>query len=182
MKRISWVTDKKFKISQLHMPNIWEYCMVRSQCPPNSQRRDIIIFRGNMPSNITRIVCDIVPLWSGYMWGAQVMTRGWHVMMLSPTLGRGHLWRLLPVPGHSAPLPRLLLRLPLSPDHAGGQQQHRGQGEETWVVWYWEECHFRIDSKVSGFNRRVESVILHLRSKEFQNQVNDFTEGRWGYH
>ena len=42
----------------------------------------------------------------------------------------------------------------------------------------WEECHFRIDSKVSGFNRRVESVILHLRSKEFQNQVNDFTEGR----
>ena len=50
--------------------------MVRSQCPPNSQRRDIIIFRGSMPSNITRIVCDIVPLWSGYMWGAQVMTRG----------------------------------------------------------------------------------------------------------
>lgn len=42
----------------------------------------------------------------------------------------------------------------------------------------WEKCYFRIDSKVSGFNRRVESVILHLRSKEFQNQVNDFTEGR----
>ena len=138
------------------------------------------IFRGIMPSNVTRIVCDIVPLWSGYMWGAQVMAWWPLHTVLSSTLGRGHIRYLLPVPGHGAPLPCLLLRLPLPPDNTWGQQQHCGQGEETkrldWICW--EECHFRIDSKVSGFNRRVESVILHLRSKEFQNQVNDFTEGR----
>ena len=30
--------------------------------------------------------------------------------------------------------------------------------------------------RVSSFNRRVERVILHLRSLELRNQVNDLTE------
>ena len=34
----------------------------------------------------------------------------------------------------------------------------------------------RIDKKVTGFNRRVENIILHLRSQQFQDEVNDFTE------
>ena len=51
--------------------------------------------------------------------------------VLSSTLGRGHIRYLLPVPGHGAPLPCLLLRLPLPPDNTGGQQQHCGQGEEA---------------------------------------------------
>ena len=28
--------------------------------------------QSKMPSNVTKIVCDIVPVWSGYMLGAQV--------------------------------------------------------------------------------------------------------------
>ena len=54
----------------------------------------------------------------------------------------------------------------------------RWQGERSVLIRVmFALCLFpRIDKKVTGFNRRVENIILHLRSQQFQDEVNDFTE------
>ena len=90
-----------------------------------------------MVSNVTTLVCDIVPLWSGYIWLAQVGTIQHCTDMLThPCPGRRHLRRVLDVPGDGAALPRALLRPPLPPDHARHQQEHCRQvaGIEEYVI------------------------------------------------
>ena len=82
-------------------------------------------------SNVTTLVCDIVPLWSGYVWGAQVRDNKY----LSntppppppPPLGRSHLGCLLTVPGDGATLLRSLLRSSLPTVNPPVQHQHSGK-------------------------------------------------------
>ena len=101
-------------------------------------------------------------------------------MLTHPSPGRRHLRRVLDVPGDGAALPSALLRPPLPADHARHQQEHCRQvaGREEYVIRiiFARYLFPRIDKKVTGFNRRVENIILHLRSQQFQDEVNDFTE------
>merc|ERR1712025_880443 len=99
-----------------------------------------------MPSNVTKIVCDIVPVWSGYIWGAQG----------GVTFDICSLFLVTVPPFLALYFGFLYLQTTL-------------ENQNNIVD--------RIDKKVFDFNRRVENTIRHLRSKEFQNQVQGFTEG-----
>jgi len=98
-----------------------------------------------MVNNLTTIVCDVLPVWKGYVWGAQGGVT-WDVCSLF----------LVTVPPAIA-LVFALLYL-----------QTTLQTSNSIVD--------RIDDKLNNFNQRVESIILHLRSKKFQEQVHTFTD------